>query len=164
MRLALLLLLCWLSWAQADPRQLAWRELVPADAPRFNPGSIDHGLGEDGPAASQPWPDAPTVAALDGQEVRLPGYVVPLMVTEEGEVTEFLLVPYYGACIHVPPPPGNQIVYVKGSHDLWLSKLHLPYWVEGRLGVGIQRSEVAVAGYWLQAQRVLPYILKGDGS
>jgi hypothetical protein len=52
---------------------------------------------------------------LDGQNIRLPGYIVPLEVSEEGRTTEFLLVPYFGACIHVPPPPSNQIVHVKSE-------------------------------------------------
>ena len=42
---------------------------------------------------------------------RVPGYMVPLEDNLE-EVTEFLLVPYPGACIHVPPPPASQIVHV----------------------------------------------------
>jgi hypothetical protein len=53
------------------------------------------------------WDNAPINPALDGAAVRIPGYVVPLEQTKEG-VKEFLLVPYFGACIHSPPPPSNQ--------------------------------------------------------
>ncbi len=67
---------------------------------------------ESAPPARQQAPDAPVVKELDGQQVKLPGYIVPLEVSEEGRTTEFLLVPYYGACIHVPPPPSNQIVHI----------------------------------------------------
>ena len=51
---------------------------------------------------------------LNGCEVRLPGYLVPLE-GQAGEWKEFLLVPYFGACIHSPPPPANQIVHVKAA-------------------------------------------------
>ena len=49
---------------------------------------------------------------IDGAHVRIPGYLLPLEL-ENDEATEFLLVPYQGACIHTPPPPPNQIVHVK---------------------------------------------------
>lgn len=55
---------------------------------------------------------APTVPELEGRLARLPGYVVPLHAVKDG-LSEFLLVPYFGACIHTPPPPANQIVYVR---------------------------------------------------
>jgi hypothetical protein len=67
-------------------------------------------------------------------ESRVPGYMVPLEDNLE-EVTEFLLVPYPGACLHVPPPPPNQIVHVimegnKKAHvRLWMEAV----WVEGTL-------------------------------
>jgi hypothetical protein len=51
---------------------------------------------------------------LNGQRVRMGGYLLPLEVSGT-EVIEFLLVPYVGACIHVPPPPPNQIIYVKAE-------------------------------------------------
>ena len=107
-------------WA-AETRLLTWEEMVPPDAPKVAPVMTPlHDLSklsdtlavESSPAAHQLAPDAPMVKALDGQQVRLPGYIVPLEVSEEGRVTEFLLVPYFGACIHVPPPPPNQIVHV----------------------------------------------------
>ena len=50
------------------------------------------------------WATAPTNAALDGVRARIPGYVVPLESSAAGHL-EFLLVPYFGACIHTPPPP-----------------------------------------------------------
>ncbi|TWI52441.1 hypothetical protein IQ22_03586 [Pseudomonas duriflava] len=158
--LVLALLIATPLWA-AEPRQLNWSNLIPEGAPPPPPPVALHqgSLDESGPAALQSSPDAPVVKALNGQTVKLPGYIVPLMVTEEGEVTEFLLVPYYGACIHVPPPPSNQIVYVKGAKNVQLAALHLPYWVEGALQVEAASSELAAAGYQMQAQRITPYSL-----
>ena len=57
------------------------------------------------------WDDAPTNPEIDGKAVRIPGYIVPLDQNSEG-LKEMLLVPYYGACIHSPPPPSNQIIHV----------------------------------------------------
>ena len=54
-----------------------------------------------------------TVAELDGLAVRIPGFIVPLDMDEEQRVTELFLVPYYGACLHMPPPPPNQMIYAK---------------------------------------------------
>ena len=102
-------------WA-ADVRELTWSEMIPPDAPAQEmAGQPIHDLSkladtlsaEMAPAAVQQSPAAPVVAALAGQNVKLPGYIVPLDVTDDGKVTEFLLVPYFGACIHVPPPPSN---------------------------------------------------------
>ncbi len=69
--------------------------------------------------------------ALDGKPVRIPGYLLPLEFVD-GKVTEFLLVPYVGACIHTPPPPPNQIVHVK-TEDAYTSdgSLYTPVWVNG---------------------------------
>jgi hypothetical protein len=57
------------------------------------------------------WDNAPGNPALDGQAVRIPGYLVLLEDGKDG-ITEFLLVPYFGACVHSPPPPANQIIHV----------------------------------------------------
>ena len=116
----LLALFLWVStplWA-AEPKELTWSEMIPPDAPPEVPNMTPlHDLSQMGdmetaPAAKQDLPNAPVVTQLDGQLIRLPGYIVPLEVNEEGRTTEFLLVPYFGACIHVPPPPSNQIVHV----------------------------------------------------
>ena len=73
---------------------------------------------------------APVVVELDGQQVRLPGFMVPIDF-EGAETSEFLLVPYFGACIHVPPPPSNQIVYVKTVAGYPMKELFDPVWVTG---------------------------------
>ncbi len=75
------------------------------------------------------------VRALDGQEVRLPGYVLPLEFSDQLAVSEFFLVPYVGACIHTPPPPANQIVLVKLNQSYRVSGLYDAVWVSGKLTV-----------------------------
>ena len=151
----------------AEPlRTLSWEELIPEGAPPPPPPQAFHDLSqladalaaESGPAAQQA-PAAPVVEALDGQQVRLPGYVVPLDVDSEGRVREFLLVPYFGACIHVPPPPSNQIVHVRTTQQLVLDDLWQPFWIEGKLRVEHSSSDLAEAGYQLQGERIRPYEL-----
>lgn len=153
------------AWA-ADVRELTWSEMVPPDAPvATQPQAPMHDLSqladalaaEQAPAAKQQSPAAPVVQALDGQDVKLPGYIVPLEVSEEGRVTEFLLVPYFGACIHVPPPPSNQIVHVKSELGVLMDALYQPFWVEGPLQVKNSTSELADAGYQMDANKIYPY-------
>ena len=75
-----------------------------------------------------------TVRALDGKMVRIPGYALPLEHAGTG-VTEMLLVPYVGACIHVPPPPANQTLYVKLNQSYKADNLYEPVWITGRMKV-----------------------------
>ena len=165
--LALLMMVALPLWA-AEPRDLAWSEMIPPDAPPEVPNMTPlHDLSkmsdalaaESAPAAKQDLPNAPVVKALDGQQIRLPGYIVPLEVSEEGRTTDFLLVPYFGACIHVPPPPSNQIVHVKSEVGVKLDELSQPYWVEGPMQVKPSTSELADAGYQMEAQKIYVYEL-----
>ncbi|MEM7426491.1 MAG: DUF3299 domain-containing protein [Pseudomonadota bacterium] len=71
-------------------------------------------------------------AALDGKQVKLAGYLLPLQFSETGE-TEFLLVPYIGACIHAPVPPPNQIVFVETNQSFKTEDLYTPVWVTGTM-------------------------------
>lgn len=148
-------------WA-AEIRDLAWAELIPAGSPRLAQPMISHdGLtGEQGPLAPQQMPNAPVVKALDGLLVRLPGYMVPLETNPKGQVTEFLLVPYFGACIHVPPPPSNQIIHVRFPRGVVQEALFQPFWIEGLLQVAQTKSELAETGYSMSASQVYPYELE----
>ena len=162
--LALLLLVATPLWAAA-PKELTWSEMIPPDAPPEAPDMTPlHDLSQMGdmetaPAAKQDLPNAPVVPALDGQLIRLPGYIVPLEVSEDGRTTDFLLVPYFGACIHVPPPPSNQIVHVTSKEGVKLDELYQPYWVEGPLQVKASSSELADAGYQMEAEKIYAYEL-----
>ncbi|MBD0704999.1 MULTISPECIES: DUF3299 domain-containing protein [unclassified Pseudomonas] len=165
--LALLMTVALPLWA-AEPRDLAWQEMIPPDAPPEVPNMTPlHDLSqmsdalaaEAAPAAKQDLPNAPVVKELDGQQIRLPGYIVPLEVSEEGRTTDFLLVPYFGACIHVPPPPSNQIVHVKSEIGVKLDELYQPYWVEGPMQVKPSTSELADAGYQMAAEKIYVYEL-----
>lgn len=96
------------------------------------------------------WDNAPTVNALDGAAIRMAGYVVPLDEVD-GALVEFLLVPYFGACIHSPPPPANQIVHVRMQHGI--SGFHAmdTVWVSGRMSTLREDSPMGVSGYAMVA-------------
>ena len=99
---------------------------------------------------------AQTVPELDGREILLGGYPVPLETNEKGNFIEFFLVPYPGACIHVPPPPPNQIVLVRYPKGIDLSDIYAPLWIEGTLRVEVSSNELADSAYTIEAQTVEP--------
>ncbi|MEO5329009.1 MAG: DUF3299 domain-containing protein [Magnetococcus sp. THC-1_WYH] len=106
---------------------------------------------------------APTVQTWNGRLVRIPGYIVPLET--DGKITsEFLLVPYFGACIHVPPPPANQIIYVRamGEGTATERSWYDTVWVIGRLTVESMENNMGNAAYTIAAQRIEPYQEQDD--
>lgn len=124
-----------------DAPKLTWEEMVPKKTSN-DPLAV---------TSSAP------VLALDGRTVQLPGFIVPLESDEGGLISEFLLVPYFGACIHVPPPPPNQLVYVTLTEPFNLVSLQQPYWIEGTLQVEDYSSEVADSHYTMRADRISKY-------
>ena len=154
--------------AQDDVRELEWEDLMPEDWDPFS--GLDalmsddvQNLADDSAQAEtlmnayrEAIRSAPVVGELDGQQVRLPGFVVPLDF-EDTETSEFLLVPYFGACIHVPPPPSNQIVYVKTVAGYPLEELFDPVWVTGEIRTQAHLNELGDAGYTMQATIIEPY-------
>ena len=86
------------------------------------------------------------IEKLDGQLVRIPGFVVPVEFDEES-ITEFFLVPYFGACIHSPPPPPNQIIYVHAPNGLQLNTLYDPFWISGTINTTLVQNYMATAAY-----------------
>lgn len=92
------------------------------------------------------------VTALDGESIRIAGYLVPLEYNEKKLISEFLLVPYYGACIHTPPPPANQIIHVfmnqdPGHHFLQLDAVE----VAGEMEVHLSESNMGRSHYRMWA-------------
>ncbi|MEM7083023.1 MAG: DUF3299 domain-containing protein [Pseudomonadota bacterium] len=98
-----------------------------------------------------------TVPELNGQSVRIPGYVVPFDFSADALYTEFLLVPYFGACLHTPPPPPNQIVFVKAEPGALIADLYEPVWVEGVLKTGQFDSTLGNSAYELTLKKVEAY-------
>ena len=106
--------------------------------------------------------EAPIVKTQLNKKVRIPGYAVPLDA-ERSDKREFLLVPYFGACIHTPPPPANQIVLVRPTVQSKIKKMPESMdvlWVEGELKEGRVSTGQGVSGYLLEAVSVAPYETK----
>jgi hypothetical protein len=102
------------------------------------------------------WDNAPAETRLDGAAIKLPGYLVPLDESKAG-ITEFLLVPYFGACVHSPPPPANQIVLVVPAKPITGFQTMDTVWVSGRLRTARQGSPMGTSAYRLEAALVDRY-------
>ena len=149
----------------AAPRTIGWEALVPAD---WDPMKDLKGLNlsilsDADPRATaalaklrEVWDNAPINPAVVGQTVRLPGYLVPLEETKDG-LKEFLLVPYFGACIHSPPPPANQIVHVLPKAPAKGLRSMDTVWVTGVLTGTRTDSYMGMSGYRIEATQVTPY-------
>ena len=148
-------------------KKVEWTDLIPEDELDIllNPPSyiddIVDGSFEDEisnqikntlvPAKNDPYQQAlistKVKPGMDGQAIGIPGFIVPLEFDDELIVTEFFLVPYFGACIHVPPPPPNQIIYVKYAKGLELKTLYDPFWIYGTLKTSTVENDTATASY-----------------
>ncbi len=143
--------------AIAAPRRIKWADLIPdgvAYGEMISNGMVDNArdiwipeFDKNGNALNM---------ALNGQEIMLAGYVIPLEFTSEG-VTRFVLVPFVGACIHVPPPPPNQLVFVNTDKPWPQGNLWDAVLVTGTLRAHMQRTEIAKVGYEMTADLVEPY-------
>jgi hypothetical protein len=140
-------------------QEVTWDELVPKDwDPLKQFKDMNFGVLNDAdPRAAamlkkmrETWDNAPTNNAMDGKPIRIPGYVVPL---EEGKsgMTEFLLVPYFGACIHSPPPPSNQIIHVRPREPAKGVKSMDAVWISGTLKTLRSDTFMGASGYRLEA-------------
>lgn len=150
----LLLVLAATAAAGDAVRQLRWDDLLPPGE-TVPPQVVDHSA----PVVFDDFPytaAAGTVPELDGQMVKLPGFVVPLDVVE-GKVASFLLVPYFGACIHQPPPPPNQIVYVTFADPVELQSMYDPIWVTGTMSLEAYAGGLAEAGYSMAGRAIEKY-------
>ncbi len=145
-------------------REIGWDDLMPED---WDPLKLLEGKGLDAISDGDPrsealmreireqWDQAPTRSELEGLRIRIPGYVVPLDMLG-GDIREFLLVPYLGACIHTPPPPANQIIQVLSSRRQALQTMDA-VWVVGTLKVARSDTRMGISGYLLEATRIEPY-------
>ena len=98
-----------------------------------------------------------TVPALNQESVRIPGYTVPFEYGRNAEVTEFLLVPYFGACIHAPPPPPNQTIFVLAEEPIKLRDLPQAVWIEGTMYTQTQNTDLADAAYTIKVDNIERY-------
>ncbi len=136
---------------------LDWADLLPEGETRIPPmiqSMIDH----DGPPSLASEQPASSGVRTDwnGQTVRLPGYIVPIDYSGTG-VTAFILVPFVGACVHVPPPPANQLVFVTSERPYESSGLFEAVNVVGMFGTASMTTQLAQIAYALSADRIEPF-------
>ncbi len=145
------------TWA-ATEREITWDDLIPPGVPYseiIGEGELDQ--------VNDTWNpifDANATKlneALDGAYVKLPGFIIPIEQSTKG-VTSFVLVPYVGACIHTPPPPPNQLVFVTTETPWPGDQLWDAVWVIGHMRTQLQDTEVAETGYALTAEKMEIYV------
>ncbi|WP_165310164.1 DUF3299 domain-containing protein [Vibrio ziniensis] len=139
-----------------DVLTLDWIDLVPeSERNQFNQQGMP-AANHDGEAPAQQSQLGAVRPELNGSTVKIPGFVIPLE-GDENTVTEFLLVPYFGACIHVPPPPPNQIIYVKFPQGAPIQQLWDVVYVIGTLKTESMSLELADTGYVIEGTEITEY-------
>jgi len=135
-------------------QKIQWRDLISQDA--IQPEALFANMNLNTISDSDPmaqemlqdilaeWANAPVNELLNDQSVNISGYIVPLDWSDDRSLSKFLLVPYFGACIHSPPPPANQIIYVKMDKPLKGARSMEEISISGKLI--IQRNDAAVMG------------------
>lgn len=117
---------------EMDERNDIWRPIFDANATKLNP-------------------------MLDGAYIKMPGFIIPIDLSTAG-VTSFVLVPYVGACLHTPPPPPNQLVFVSTKTPWPGDNLWDAVWITGLMQHEIQSTQVAETGYAVQADEMEVYV------
>ncbi len=116
---------------------------------------------EDEKKSGRDWRDALKSTKVrpefNNKRIRIAGYIVPIEYNDQQIITEFFLVPYFGACIHVPPPPPNQLIYVKHSKGFQLPDLYTPFWVEGIVVLETQENELGLSSYSMRDVKLTRY-------
>lgn len=166
--------------AAAEYQVVDWNDLVPPmDLAALQGVTIDHGSSPEGSSSPEwesendvvgsemdSWEESGqsmdemayqsalvstrTVDTFNGKDVKIPGFIVPLEFDDDMTITQFFLVPYFGACIHLPPPPPNQMVLVDYSEGLQLDALYTPFWISGEMSIQIVENEMGTSAYALQ--------------
>ncbi len=167
---ALLILISTLSQTQAaDYEEIDWVALMPEDdlsallnRPEFLNDIADGSAAdsvddfaskqledEQAQRYQQALVSTRVIEAFDGKAIRIPGFIVPLEQNDEQKATAFFVVPYFGACLHMPPPPPNQILYVEYEEGIAVENLYDPYWFEGTVKIDNHESALGTSAYSL---------------
>lgn len=158
--------ICCLGFSQAaNYKQIQWIDLLPEeDLQALTKAPIPESLMEGSAADQINSPLSMTIKdpvsdyekalvsvkvrpEYNQRKIKLPGYIVPVETGEDGKATGFFLVPFFGACIHLPPPPPNQIIYATYTDGIALDNLEIPYWIEATIYTKKMFNDMAVAAY-----------------
>lgn len=165
-----------LSAENKDYQTIEWVQLMPADDldALMNPpeylneiadGSLEdqitsqlqNSLSADDSRYQQALTSSRIVPEFNNQLVRIPAFIVPLTYNEQQQVTELFLVPYFGACIHVPPPPPNQIIHAIYDQGMTLGALYDAFWISGKLTTAITENDTGTSAYSISIDNIEPY-------
>lgn len=97
------------------------------------------------------------VEQFNNQAIRMPGFIVPLEFDAGNTVTQFFIVPYFGACIHLPPPPPNQTVFATFAEGMNLESIYEPFWFSGTLSTSLTENETATSAYSMKVDAIEAY-------
>jgi hypothetical protein len=155
-----------LEWTDLlPPEDLAKMEALPEISHEGGEGpanGLKQQMTNTDDAASQAWTEvlqsANVRGELNGKKVKIPGFIVPIEYDEAQNITAFFLVPYFGACIHVPPPPPNQIIFVTNAKGLKADMIYNPFWIEGTLTTATMSHDLANSAYSLKADNISEYV------
>ena len=156
MRPLLLLIVLLLSVPNVQAESV-WLQLIPEETRKQQLEIMRNPVSHSLPIKARQLRNAQVNPLMNEQSITIPGYLVPLEM--EGErFTEMLLVPYFGACMHLPPPPANQIVHFEYPQGLENFEYDAPYQVTGTLKTEFQNlaGEIEV-GYSLVDAKIEPY-------
>lgn len=140
------------------PTEITWDDLIPPGVPYSE--IVAAGEMDETNDIWQPVFDENATKlnpVLDGAYIKMPGYIIPIDQSTDG-VTSFVLVPYVGACLHTPPPPANQLVFVTTNKPWPSDNLWDAVWVTGQMQHELQSTEVAETGYLLNAEEMETYV------
>lgn len=137
----------------SEDGEIDWLALLPPDEIKMFEDMASAPMSHFGSGPANSFTSERVVEAMDGVKGKIGGYIVPLSVDEKGRMIDMFLVPYFGACIHMPPPPPNQIVYIKPEEPMPMTEIWDAYWVHGTLRTARQKNRVATAAYTLEVER-----------
>lgn len=157
--------------AETQYKKVSWLDLLPEDdlkaltSPPEGLEDIEEGSSEDTLSQEtvsderywQALESTNVVEEFNNASVRIPGFIVPLDFDDPQLVTEFFVVPYFGACLHMPPPPPNQIVYVKYPDGLKLNSMSDAFWLSGVMTANLVENDMAKSAYTLRVEHIEPY-------
>ena len=139
-------------FAATAPRELDWLELMPKDEvdSLMDTPAVTH----EGSFKQVQTGSFRAIKELNGLKVKIAGYIVPVEVDGDSQMSEFFIVPYFGACIHVPPPPPNQIILARLAKPIPVTEIYDAYWIEGTLNVEQIKNDIAASAYTLTTDKV----------
>lgn len=140
----------------ASATVLTWKDLLPEGETTLPPGLQGLVQHDQASLAAQQPESSGVRTDWNGETVQMSGFIVPLDYEGTG-VTAFMLVPYVGACVHVPPPPANQLVFVTTEEPYESEGLFEAVTVTGMFGTAATSTQLADVGYALSADRIEPY-------